>query len=80
MSLGALGYTLTSAGRHQDAAAARLEGLTLIAALVERRPQAFGHLARVRCDDYLESCERTGAEPNSALVERIARLVAANAP
>jgi hypothetical protein len=48
-------------------------------ALVERRPQAFGHLQAL-CRAYLESCERTGAEPNSALVERIARLVAVNAP
>jgi hypothetical protein len=79
-SLGALGNTPASAGRHQDAVAARLEGLTLIAALVERQPQAFGHLARALCGDYLESCERTGAEPNSALVEKIARLVAVNEP
>ena len=78
-SLDTLGNTLASAGRHQEAAAARLEGLTLIATLVERRPQAFGHLARALYGGYLESCERTGAEPNSALVERIARLVAANA-
>jgi tetratricopeptide (TPR) repeat protein len=77
-SLGVLGYALASAGRHQDAAAARLEGLTSIAALVERRPQAFGHLARSLYGDYLECCERTGAEPNSALVERIARPVAVN--
>jgi hypothetical protein len=48
MSLGALCNTLASAGRHWDAAAARLEGLTLIAALVERRPQAFGHLSALR--------------------------------
>jgi tetratricopeptide (TPR) repeat protein len=79
-SLGALGNTLASAGRHQDAATARLEGLTLIAALVERRPQAFGYLARALCRDYLQSCERMGVEPNPALVERVARLVAANAP
>jgi tetratricopeptide (TPR) repeat protein len=80
MSLGALGQTLASTGRHQDALAARFEGLTSIAPFVERQPQAFGGLARALCRDYLESCERAGGEPNSALVERIARLVGAHAP
>jgi tetratricopeptide (TPR) repeat protein len=77
ISLGALAQALASAGRHRDAAAATFEGLTSIAAFVERRPRAFGDLARALRQDYLESCERSGAKPNSALVKRIARAVAA---
>jgi hypothetical protein len=35
-------------------------------------------LAQVLCRDYVEFCERAGAEQHIALVERIARLVGAD--
>jgi TIR domain/Tetratricopeptide repeat len=79
-SLGALGQKLASAEHYQDAAAATFEGLTSIVGHLERHPQAFGDLARALGREYLESCERAGAEPNWALVERIARAVGPNEP
>jgi len=79
-SLGALGQILASTGRHQDALAVRFEGLMSIAGHVERHPQTFGDLARALSRDYLESCERAGAQPDSALLERIVRAVGANRP
>jgi hypothetical protein len=77
-SLGPLGQTLTSAGRHQDAAAATFEGLTWIAALVERHPHVFGDLVGALASVYLESCTRAAAEPTSVVLESIARAVGAN--
>ena len=73
MSLGALGSVLTGAERHDAAAAALREGLSVIAPFVERHAQAFGALATALRQDYLDACKAAGAEPDRALLERVAR-------
>jgi hypothetical protein len=51
------------------------EGLTAIAALVEKHPLAFGDLARALRQDYLQACENAGAEPKAALLDSVARAL-----
>jgi hypothetical protein len=53
------------------------EGLTAILPFVERRAQAFGDLARNLGRDYIAACEKAATEPDTALLERVARALGA---
>jgi hypothetical protein len=66
---------LAAAERHADAALAIREGLTAITPFVERRPKAFGDLARTLTQDYKTACENAGAEPDAALIARVTQAV-----
>jgi tetratricopeptide (TPR) repeat protein len=74
-SLGALGRVLTALERHANATAVTHEGLGALAPFAERHPQVFEQLAAVLARDYLAACERSGAGPDVALLERVARAL-----
>jgi tetratricopeptide (TPR) repeat protein len=75
MSLGAMSQTLVGAERFAEAAAAAREGLEAIAPFAEAQPQAFGGLAGALARAHVEASEKAGAEPDLALMERVAKAL-----
>jgi tetratricopeptide (TPR) repeat protein len=74
-SLGALNQVFVGLERHADAAAVTHEGLLVIAPFVESHPQGFGNRARALGRDYIAACEKARIEPDTALLERVARML-----
>ena len=62
ISLRALGDVLTRVKRHDAAAVAYQEGLSMIAPFVERHIQAFGEFATALSKNYLAACKAAGIE------------------
>jgi tetratricopeptide (TPR) repeat protein len=71
-SLGTHGNALMQAEQDAEAVSAFLEGLAVIAPFVEKHAQAFGGLASALSRDYAAACEKAGAAPDAALLERVA--------
>ena len=56
------------------------EGLRTIAPFIERHMQAFGQTARALARDYLAACERSGVEPEAALLAKVAGVLDGTEP
>ena len=74
-SLGALSQVLAGLDRTAEAAEAAGEGLTIIVPLVEQHPAAFGQLARALGSALIAHSEAAGIEPDTAILERVARAL-----
>jgi hypothetical protein len=70
-SLGAVSNALTAAKRHAEATVVAHEGLMKIAPFVERYPHAFDEPIRALAQDYLSACEKSGTEPDQALLAQV---------
>jgi tetratricopeptide (TPR) repeat protein len=79
-SLGALAQALATAERYVEAASIFHEGLRTIAPFIERHMQAFGQTARALARDYLAACERSGVEPEAALLAKVAGVLDGTEP
>ena len=75
ISLGVLGVALAAGGRHRNAAAATREGLMTIASFAGSHLQAFGDLTLTLRRDYLSACEKSGTEPDQALLAQVERTL-----
>jgi hypothetical protein len=76
MSLGAHSRTLAALDRHQEAARIAAEALLIILPYSEGYPERYAGLARTIAADVLRYHDATGQEPDQAMIERAAQVLA----
>ena len=74
-SISVMSDVLAAMERPADAAAAAQDALSMLAPFVERYPQNFGQLARTIGSDVLKYCGAAGIEPDTALLQRVAKAL-----
>jgi hypothetical protein len=74
-SISGMSDTLAALDKHEEAARAATQALKILAPFVERYSQTYRDLARTISADILRYCEATGQQPDTALLERVARAM-----
>jgi len=67
---------LAALDRHPKAAQAATDALPILSPYVDRYPETFGELARTVMVDILRYSDAAGQEPDQALLERTAQVLA----